>query len=60
MIGANRSFQLACLLAPFWMGLSLTGCATSEKVQTKQIADREMSCNQLAELHEEKGCSKRR
>jgi hypothetical protein len=43
----NRSFQVACLLAPFWMGLNLAGCATSEKVQAKQIADREMSCEQL-------------
>jgi hypothetical protein len=47
VIGANRSFQVACLLAPFCMGLSLAGCATSEKVQAKQIADREMSCEQL-------------
>ena len=96
MIGANRSFQVACLLAPFWMGLNLAGCATSEKIQAKQIADREMPCEQLVtenrkldefwlpglaytyynageadrlisergswltELHEEKGCSKRR
>jgi hypothetical protein len=29
------------------MGLSLAGCATSDKVQAKQIADREMPCEQL-------------
>jgi hypothetical protein len=43
----SRRFRVACLLAPFWMGLSLAGCATSEKIQAKQIADREMSCEQL-------------
>jgi hypothetical protein len=46
-VRTNRSFQVAWLLAPFWMGLNLAGCATSEKIQAKQIADRELSCEQL-------------